>query len=310
MATANDTFVESGGDVDLSAHTPTGANPGTSWVVHGGAGPDIDVIASTDLCQEANYGNGNRYRMTDDLGSDDITVQADFTFEVINWCAPGVLAKMPTDGGASVEFTFDQGDGGGGKGFYLSDGTVSDSSLEAWPGGTRTLKIVVNGTDIRGYDNGVEKCQITSSLFEGNTRAGIILLNFDGQGVSRITCDNYQSSAQIPIVGTTVWGHDTGVTETNVRDFSGIWTGTGAVSGSGDAEVIQLNATEYMESETVNTGSVTVTLLQNTYASGDTVTIQYRTGATQAACEAAAYSTYSAPFASDGFVGIKIVSTL
>lgn len=112
------------------------------------------------------------------------------------------------------------------------------------------------------------------------------------------------------ISGTTVWGHDTGVIETNIRDFAGNWTGTGVIEGTGDAEVIKLSAGEYMESETVQTGSVTVTLLQNAYVSADTVTIQYRTGATQVACEAASYSTYSTPFASDGFVGIKIVSTL
>jgi len=97
------------------------------------------------------------------------------------------------------------------------------------------------------------------------------------------------------------------VTETNIRDFTGNWTGTGAISGSGDAEKLELEAGEYMISEVVNTGAYTVTLLQNHYdPSGDNVTLQYRHGATEAACLSAAWNGYSTSFISLGYVQIRV----
>jgi len=112
------------------------------------------------------------------------------------------------------------------------------------------------------------------------------------------------------ITGTTVWGHDTGVTETNIRDFNGNWTGTGSIENSGDTERIALESGQYMESEVVITGALTVQLLQNTYASGDTVTIKYRHGVDETACLAASYQTYSSPFTSDGYVQIRLEASI
>ena len=61
-----------------------------------------------------------------------------------------------------------------------------------------------------------------------------------------------------------------------------------------------------MESEVVDTGSQNIQLLQNQYATGDDVTIKYRTGATAAACQAASWSIYTAPFASSGYVQVRL----
>lgn len=104
------------------------------------------------------------------------------------------------------------------------------------------------------------------------------------------------------------WGHDTGVTEDNIRDFAGNWTGTGTINSSGDAETICLSSGEYMESELVYTGEVTVTLLQNEYVAGDTIDLNYRHGATSAACLAASWNDYVAPFVCLGYVQIRIES--
>ena len=120
----------------------------------------------------------------------------------------------------------------------------------------------------------------------------------------------FKSAVTQAIEGTVVWGHVTGVTETNVRTFASNWTGTGAIGNSGDTERLELNATEYMISEVVNTGSHTIILLQNNYSSGDTVTLQYRHGATQGACEAASWNNYTAPFDSLGYVQVRVESTL
>lgn len=108
------------------------------------------------------------------------------------------------------------------------------------------------------------------------------------------------------------WGHVTGVLETNIRTFLNHWTGTGAIEnpGAGDTERLALESTEYMISEMVFTDTVTCELLQNNYAPGDDVDLDYRHGATAAACAAAAWQDYVAPFMSLGFVQIRVTSTL
>lgn len=62
----------------------------------------------------------------------------------------------------------------------------------------------------------------------------------------------------------------------------------------------------YMESEIVETEIVTVTLLQNTYRSGDTIILRYRHGATPEDCAVAGWNTYTVPFESLGFVQIRV----
>jgi len=110
------------------------------------------------------------------------------------------------------------------------------------------------------------------------------------------------------IEGTVCWGHDTAVEEDNTRDFTGDWTGTGSISGAGDAEQIDLDDGETMEtSPVVHTGAVTVTIQKNKYGSGDAeVVVNYRHGATVAACQAAAWNEYAAPFVSAGYVQVQV----
>jgi hypothetical protein len=108
------------------------------------------------------------------------------------------------------------------------------------------------------------------------------------------------------IVGSTCWGHVTGVTQTNVRTFASHWTGSGIITGTGDSEELDLYIGQSMVSEVVNTGAVTVTLTQNSYQAGDTMTLEYRTGATQAACEASGWTAYTVPFASSGYVQCRV----
>lgn len=147
----------------------------------------------------------------------------------------------------------------------------------------------------------------TGAQYKGGTGSGTfiidqIILNNDGGEIGPMETE---------ISGSVCWGHDTGVTETNVRDFSGNWTGTGAISGAADAETIDLNSGEYMISEVVNTGVRVVELEQNHYdETGDDVNMDYRHGADAAACEAASWNDYSAPFQSLGYVQVRLTSTL
>ena len=95
------------------------------------------------------------------------------------------------------------------------------------------------------------------------------------------------------------------MTEDNARAFS-YWTGTGAVVDSGDDEKICMESGEYMESEVVEITVCTVTIAQNTYASGDTAILKYRTGATRPDCLAAAWTTYTVPFVSDEYLQVRV----
>ena len=109
-----------------------------------------------------------------------------------------------------------------------------------------------------------------------------------------------------------MWGHDTGVLEANVRDFQFNWTGTGAIENPGvdDTERLALESTEYMISEVVATGATNILIAYNVYAAGDNINLDYRHGATVAACEGAGWNDYVAPFTSLGFVQVRVTSTL
>jgi len=65
-----------------------------------------------------------------------------------------------------------------------------------------------------------------------------------------------------------------------------------------------------MISEIVYTDTCIITLLQNEYLDGDDVNLDWRTGNSEAACEADDWNDYVAPFESEGFVQVKITSTL
>jgi hypothetical protein len=64
-----------------------------------------------------------------------------------------------------------------------------------------------------------------------------------------------------------------------------------------------------MESETVYTGAVTVQLLQNAYAAGDTVVLEYKTAATEGGIAGASWTNYAGNFVSLGYVKIKVTHT-
>jgi hypothetical protein len=62
------------------------------------------------------------------------------------------------------------------------------------------------------------------------------------------------------------WGHDTGVTQDSIRNFSGKWYGTGEVISTGDGERIELAVGEYLISEPIIVAADSiVTLRKNSY---------------------------------------------
>ena len=98
--------------------------------------------------------------------------------------------------------------------------------------------------------------------------------------------------------------------EDNIRTFVSDWSGTGTISNSGDAETIDLNAGEYMVTEVVYTDTLEVELLQNHYdPTGDDVVLKYRHGNSEENCLVASWTTYTVPFASLGYVQLRLEAT-
>jgi len=109
------------------------------------------------------------------------------------------------------------------------------------------------------------------------------------------------------ISGTICWGHDSDVVENVVKDFTGNWTGTGDIVGSGDAEAIEIDSGETMESETWETGAVPVKITPNKYGTGiGVVHIEYKTGDSVGNCEADSWHEYVGSFISSGYVKVKV----
>lgn len=106
------------------------------------------------------------------------------------------------------------------------------------------------------------------------------------------------------LAGSVVWGHDTGVDESNVENLSS-WIGTGEASGSGDDEIITLVTEQYMDSSDVNISGM-VTLAWNKYKTGDDPTVKYKTAAAQESLDAAEWIDYTDQFNSLGWVRIRI----
>jgi len=117
-----------------------------------------------------------------------------------------------------------------------------------------------------------------------------------------------QSSISKP-EGTAVWGHHTSVEEDWDRNFWGEWSGDGLILGSGDNEVMRLEAGQSMESITWHFGSGEVAIIRDKYQTGgncgDLIT-EYKTAATEAACDAASYIGYTGPFTSLGWIKIRV----
>lgn len=183
MAIAADTFVEAT-DTDILSHTPTGPNAGAGWELGAASGSAI-IDATDDKVIDTNGSNGNRFRMTTNLGSAQMDVQGDFTKIDTALRFNGFLIRI-TASGLGAEFTHDQGR------WIFYDGTSETTVTEDWPGGVVTMRAVIRTNNWVGKANGTTRITLASDVFNTQTYAGILLGNFTGTG-SQIAMDNYYS---------------------------------------------------------------------------------------------------------------------
>jgi hypothetical protein len=199
---------------------------------------------------------------------------------------------------------------------YAYDGSTLTTCASSDNTGTLGLRtIAVNTTNFTNVTGGSEDYHLPlgSALIDvGTDLSATFTTDIDGQtrptGANTwdIGADEYTTGL---ISGTTCWGHatDAEITETNIRTFTGNGSGTATVTGSGDSEKLRFYPGQYWNFEMVDTdGEQSVTIDQNKYEVGDDVTLKYRTGATQAACEAASFSTYTgSPVTSLGIFQVR-----
>jgi hypothetical protein len=111
----------------------------------------------------------------------------------------------------------------------------------------------------------------------------------------------------LPPVGTVCWGHDSGVVEINIRDFTGNWAGSGSIVFAGDAEKVLLYSGQEMISETWDIGFGRVKITIDKYAAGfGAPVVQYKSGNSKANCEADIWRDYIGSFVQDGWVKVKV----
>lgn len=174
----------------------------------------------------------------------------------------------------------------------------------------------------RDYDGGGGNGQLIAQIRSGShtgTLLDTLTLNLHSQVDFRylIVCSSNNTGdagwlwsgylENLSFSGTICWGHDTGVEEINIHDFSGKWSGTGYIAGAGDAEALFLEEGEYMESETWNIGARRIKVQLDKYGSGfGDPHIKIKDGASQAACEADSWEDYVGPYVSAGWVKVRI----
>ena len=110
--------------------------------------------------------------------------------------------------------------------------------------------------------------------------------------------------------GSVVFGYQGVVDEDQKINFSGNWTGDAIVTGSGDAEKVLFESGQYLEMiEAWNIGDTGKTKIDLGKYEGiiGALTMKYKTGPTQASCEAATWATaVGGYYTNDGWFMIRL----
>jgi hypothetical protein len=182
-----DTFA--GSSVVLESHTPTGSNPGTSWVKQA----DNLITDGAGFCADNSSLGSNQYRLSDNLGFDEMDVQAIFT-QVLAVGRRGLRVRLDPGDSNGWEFSYDADN----TRWLVSDGTASTTAAEAWPGGNVTIKAEMRTGVGKLYANAVLKVTHSSNLLSGRTYAGLTLLNFSGGTVPSALADDFTALGVAP----------------------------------------------------------------------------------------------------------------
>ena len=249
----------------------------------------------------------------DTLTADTLVVGVGMSFDWTHTWTSAVMTER-ADADATAHYDVDQASAGASGTKAITQSAAESAvgmifNIASTAGGTTHEDSLSLRTKQTAVDSVIGTLVGNLSLITSQIILTSSLLNVEGEINLRTSKSILIVSALGFIVGSSVWGQVTGVVESNVRTFLEGWSGTGVASGSGDLEIACLASGEYLISEVVQTGIITVTLLYDTYRTGTfagTLIMQYRHGNSQATCEAASWQAYTVPFTSDGYVQIRI----
>ena len=110
-----------------------------------------------------------------------------------------------------------------------------------------------------------------------------------------------------PDTGPVCFGHSTGVEEDYTETMAANSTGTGVVTGSGDAEKLLIHTSQTREFGPWKLGAGLAKLIMDKYGSGTGgLSLEYKSGATESACEADTWHNYTGQFTQDGWIKIRV----
>jgi len=144
-----------------------------------------------------------------------------------------------------------------------------------------------------------------------HSAAGMMLPGRDIAGNPRyLNATNFAIGAHEDVptpIGSVCWGHVTGVEEDNTVTMAAGSTGTGVVSGSGDAEILAITGEQTREYGPWKLGAGKAKMLMDKYDTGTGgLSLEYKSGATEAACEADTWHSYTGKFVQSGWVKIRV----
>jgi hypothetical protein len=169
-----DTFVETGGNVAIASHTPTGSNAGSGWSAVNGT---WQVNATDDTAEQTTVTDPGSSREEDDLSTDDMRVYLD-VFSIGDFRAGGPLGRYASAAETYYAYSRDVSN------------TASHELFSRVTGGTPTqlaainndypdpatpyeLRLIIDGSDLEGLEASVSKVTVTDTGITGNTRGGV-----------------------------------------------------------------------------------------------------------------------------------------
>lgn len=190
---AQDSFTEAS-TINLSSHT---ANVGGTWTA-ALAGGVVNVIGGSNIIEDGNTSNGNRYNLTTSVGAGPIEVTVTFVVTSVSANVfPGIGVRRSTASSANgYEFRYDFIN----NQWILGDATNTSTFAETWDGTSRIFKVHAEDNLVIGYVNGVEKCRLTTNVNSGNTFAGIIMGNFSGTGGATIQGSSFEVDSAASLI--------------------------------------------------------------------------------------------------------------
>jgi hypothetical protein len=189
--------------------------------------------------------------------------------------------------------------------FTTSPNTAHDTQIRAF------IEEASSSSSSSSLSSSSSSSSTSSSSSQSSSSSSCAPTVWEDITLKSVSSSSTSSSSSSTTPGTVVYGHDTGTEEDFIEDISGNWTGNNiSISGSGDNETLTLhcpsacatNLTWYLGS-----GSAQIIIDKYQTGQGTLTSIEYKTGTTKVAAEAASWQIYNGTnFNSLGWVVVRL----